>query len=123
VPSSDVLRANVTDIDVLEVFNSRLAFPGFNEQAERFALRYRIPAAAGSDAHVLASLGTALTGMDDFTGPEDFVAALAESRIVRRPKSYLYLQSLKLVQTSLDGQSRQERKAGGRSRREGRETR
>jgi len=123
VPSSDVLRANVTDIDVLEVFNSRLAFPGFNEQAERFALRYRIPAAAGSDAHVLASLGTALTGMDDFTGPEDFVAALAESRIVRRPKSYLYLQSLKLVQTSLDGQSRQERRAGGRSRREGRETR
>ena len=69
VPSAAVLRANVTDIDVLEVFNSRLAFPGFNEQAERFARRYRVPAAAGSDAHVLASIGTALTGMDDFTGP------------------------------------------------------
>jgi predicted metal-dependent phosphoesterase TrpH/glycosyltransferase involved in cell wall biosynthesis len=104
VPSAGVLRANVTEIDVLEVFNARLAFPAFNEQAERFARRYRIPAAAGSDAHVLASLGTALTGMDDFTGAEDFVEALAESRIVRRPKSYLYLQSLKLVQTSLDGQ-------------------
>ena len=45
--------------------------------------------------------------MDDFTGPDDFVEALAESRIVRRPKSYLYLQSLKLVQTSLDGQGGQ----------------
>ena len=114
VPSAALLRANVADIDVLEVFNSRLAFPGFNEQAERFARRYRIPAAAGSDAHVLASLGTALTGIDDFTGAPDFVAALAESRIVRRPRSYLYLQSLKLVQTGLDGQSARSRKRGGR---------
>ena len=47
IPSLQVLRANVADIDVLEVFNSRLAFPGFNELAERFAQRYRIPAAAG----------------------------------------------------------------------------
>jgi hypothetical protein len=116
VPSAELLRADVADIDVLEVFNSRLAFPGFNEQAERFARRYRIPAAAGSDAHVLASLGTALTGMDDFTGPGDFVAALAESRIVRRPKSYLYLQSLKLVQTNLDGQTREDRKGARRKR-------
>ena len=110
VPSPVVLRANVADIDVLEVFNARLAFPSFNEQAERFARRYRILAAAGSDAHVLASLGTALTGMDDFTGADDFLAALAESRIVRRPKSYLYLQSLKLVQTSLDTPARQGRR-------------
>ena len=68
IPSPQVLRANVADIDVLEVFNSRLAFPGFNELAERFAQRYRIPAAAGSDAHVLPGIGTALCGMDDFTG-------------------------------------------------------
>lgn len=110
VPSAAVLRANVAAIDVVEVFNSRLAFPGFNEHAERFARRYRVPAAAGSDAHVLASLGTALTGMDDFSGPADFVAALAGSRIVRRPKNYFYLQSLKLVQTSLEGQGREGRR-------------
>ena len=86
IPSPQVLRANVADIDVIEVFNSRLAFPGFNELAERFAQRYRIPAAAGSDSHVLPGIGTALCGIDDFTGPADFVAALAESRIVRRPQ-------------------------------------
>ena len=78
VPSRALLKANVADIDVVEVFNSRLAFPGFNEKAERFAERYRMPAAAGSDAHVLPGLGTALTGMDEFTGPDDFVEALAE---------------------------------------------
>ena len=106
IPSPPVLRANVADLDVLEVFNSRLAFPGFNELAERFAQRYRIPAAAGSDSHVLPGIGTALCGMDDFTGPGDFVAALAESRIVRRPRSLIYLQSLKFIQTTIGGQSK-----------------
>jgi glycosyltransferase involved in cell wall biosynthesis len=106
IPAPQVLRANVADIDVLEVFNSRLAFPGFNELAERFAQRYRIPAAAGSDSHVLPGIGTAMCGIDDFTGPGDFVAALAESRIVRRPRSLIYLQSLKFIQTTMGGGGR-----------------
>ena len=105
-PQPSVLRANVADIDVVEVFNSRLAFPGFNELAERFAQRYRLPAAGGSDAHVLPGIGTSLCGMDDFSGPDDFVAALAESRIVRRPRSLIYLQSLKLLQTTMGGASK-----------------
>jgi glycosyltransferase involved in cell wall biosynthesis len=103
IPSPRVLRANVASFDVLEVFNSRLAVPGFNELAERFAQRYRIPAAAGSDAHVLPGIGTVLCGIEDFEGPRDFVAALAESRVVRRPRSLLYLQSLKLLQTTISG--------------------
>ena len=103
IPNQAVLRANVADIDVVEVFNSRLAFPGFNELAERFAQRYRLPAAAGSDSHVLPGIGTTLCGIDDFTGPGDFVQALAESRIVRRPRSRIYLQSLKLLQTTMGG--------------------
>ncbi len=106
IPSPRVLRANVGEIDVIEVFNSRLAFPGFNELAERFAQRYRIPAAAGSDSHVLPGIGTALCGIEDFTGPDDFVDALAESRIVRRPRSLIYLQSLKFLQTNLGASSR-----------------
>jgi len=106
IPSPNVLRANVADIDVIEVFNSRLAFPGFNELAERFAQRYNIPAAAGSDAHVLPGIGTALCGIDDFEGAHDFVAALAESRVVRRPRSLIYLQSLKLLQTTIAGSSK-----------------
>jgi len=102
VPSRAVLRDNIAELDVVEVFNSRLAFPAFNETAERFARRYRIAAAAGSDSHVLPGLGTAVTAMDEFVGAGDFVAALAESRIVRRPKSLLYLGSLKFLQTKVD---------------------
>jgi glycosyltransferase involved in cell wall biosynthesis len=112
IPSPRVLRANVASIDVLEVFNSRLAFPGFNELAERFAQRYRIPAAAGSDAHVLPGVGTVLCGIEDFEGPLDFVAALAESRVVRRPRSLLYLQSLKLLQSTISGQAKAGESAG-----------
>jgi hypothetical protein len=114
IPSPQVLRANVTDIDVVEVFNSRLAFPGFNELAERFAQRYRIPAAAGSDAHVLPGLGTALTGIGSFSGAVDFVEALSASHILRRPRSLLYLQSLKLIQTSLEGGGRTTTQTAGR---------
>jgi hypothetical protein len=98
VPGSTLLKANLTDIDVIEVFNSRIAYPGFNEKAVRFSERHRVPAAAGSDAHVLPGLGTALTGMGEFTGPDDFVEALSGSHIIRRPRSLLYLQSLKLLQ-------------------------
>ena len=107
IPSPAILRANVADIDVVEVFNSRLAFPGFNELAERFAQRYRLPAAAGSDSHVLPGIGTTLCGIDDFEGPQDFVMALAESRIVRRPRSLIYLQSLKLIQTTMGGPAKE----------------
>ena len=55
---------------------------------------------------MLPGIGTTLCGMDDFTGPDDFVAALAESRIVRRPRSRIYLQSLKLLQTTMAGTSK-----------------
>ena len=104
VPSYALLRQHAAEIDVMEVFNARLAFPSFNERAELFAQRYRIPAAAGSDAHVLPGLGTALTGMAGFEGRDDFVAALADSRIVRRRKSVIYLTARKFVQTNITGQ-------------------
>ncbi len=107
IPSPAILRANVADIDVVEVFNSRLAFPGFNELAERFSQRYRIPGAGGSDSHVLPGIGTTLCGIEDFEGPDDFVQALAECRIVRRPRSLIYLQSLKLIQTTIGGSARE----------------
>jgi glycosyltransferase involved in cell wall biosynthesis len=106
VPGSSLLKANLGDLDVVEVFNSRIAYPGFNDTALRFSQRYRLPGAAGSDAHVLPGIGTALTGIGSFTGARDFVAALGASHIIRRPRSLLYLQSLKLLQTSLEGSGR-----------------
>ena len=41
VPDYEHLLKVVEDIDILEVFNARVAVRGFNEEAQRFADKYR----------------------------------------------------------------------------------
>ena len=71
----------------------------FNEEAVRFAAKYRIPAGAGSDAHVVQGLGSARIRMRDFDGPEEFLESLRDADIVRKPANLLYVQALKFLQT------------------------
>ena len=52
VPDYEHLLEVLDDIDLLEVFNPRVAIREFNEEAIRFAAKYRLPAGAGSDSHV-----------------------------------------------------------------------
>jgi hypothetical protein len=101
-PSYRLLVDNVHRIDAVEIFNARLAVPAFNVRAERFAAKYGIAAGAGSDAHVLQGLGTAMVRMRPFTNPEEFMESLRTADILADRKSVLYLTSLKLLQTSLD---------------------
>ena len=58
VPDYEHLIDIVEDIDILEVFNPRVAVTAFNEEAERFARKYRIVPGAGSDSHVAQGLGS-----------------------------------------------------------------
>ncbi len=51
---------------------------------------------------MLPGLGTAMLRMPRFDGPEEFLAGLREADIVTRRRRLLYLQSLKLLQTTLD---------------------
>jgi hypothetical protein len=99
VPDYEHLLAVVEDIDALEVFNSRVAISAFNEEAVRFAAKYRIVGGAGSDAHVPQGLGSVRIRMRDFDGPEEFLESLRAADIVRRPQSLLYVQALKFLQT------------------------
>ena len=69
VPDYEHLLKVVEDIDMLEVFNARVAVRGFNEEAQRFADKYRVVAGAGSDSHVTQGLGTVKIRMRDFDGP------------------------------------------------------
>jgi predicted metal-dependent phosphoesterase TrpH len=101
-PSYRALVDNLHRIDVIEIYNAKVALSSFNLSAERFAAKYNIVAGAGSDAHVLQGLGTALIRMPRFTDPQSFMAALWEADIIARRKNLLYLQSLKLLQTTLD---------------------
>ena len=101
-PSYRALVDNLHRIDVIEIYNAKVALSSFNLSAERFAAKYNIVAGAGSDAHVLQGLGTAMIRMPRFDDPQSFMAALWEADIIARRKSLLYLQSLKLLQTTLD---------------------
>ncbi len=101
-PSYQALVDNLHRIDVIEIYNAKVALSPFNLSAERFAAKYNIVAGAGSDAHVRQALGTAMLRMPRFHDPESFMAALWEADIIARRKNLLYLQSLKLLQTTLD---------------------
>jgi predicted metal-dependent phosphoesterase TrpH/glycosyltransferase involved in cell wall biosynthesis len=101
VPDYEHLLEVVEDVDAIEVFNPRIAIPAYNEEAVRFAGKYRIVGGAGSDSHVAQGLGLLRIRMRDFDGPEEFLASLADADIVGRPSSLYYaqVQALKFLQT------------------------
>ena len=97
IPDPRTLHRHLADVDVFEVYNARLLRESFNEEALRFARKYDLTMAAGSDAHVLQGVGTGAVRMRAFNGPEEFLVSLSGAQILRRPKSLVYLQSLKWV--------------------------
>jgi predicted metal-dependent phosphoesterase TrpH/glycosyltransferase involved in cell wall biosynthesis len=103
VPDYEHLLHVVEHIDAIEVFNPRVAMKSFNEEAARFAAKYRIVAGAGSDSHVPQGLGSVKIAMRDFDGPEEFLESLRDADIIRRKQSLLYVQALKLIQTKAPG--------------------
>jgi predicted metal-dependent phosphoesterase TrpH len=101
VPDYEHLLGVVDDVDAIEVFNPRIAIAAWNEEAVRFAAKYRIPGGAGSDAHVAQGLGAVRIRMRDFDGPEDFLQSLRDADIIGRPSSlrYAQVQALKFLET------------------------
>ncbi len=101
VPDYEHMLAVVADIDAIEVFNPRIALPAFNEEAVRFAAKYRIVGGAGSDSHVAQGLGSVRISMRDFDGPEEFLESLRDADIAGKPSSlrYAHVQALKFLQT------------------------
>ncbi len=95
IPDPATLHRHLAEIDVFEVYNARLLFEGFNDEALRFARKYGLTMGAGSDAHVLQGVGTGALRMQRFDGPEEFLTSLQTAEVLRRPKSLAYLQSLK----------------------------
>jgi predicted metal-dependent phosphoesterase TrpH len=100
VPDYQHLLDIVEEIDILEVFNPRVALTAFNEEAERFARKYRIVPGAGSDSHVAQGLGSVRVRIHDFEGPAEFLEAMRDADITRKHKNLVYVQALKLLQTT-----------------------
>ena len=97
IPKPATLHRHLSEIDVFEVYNARLLFEAYNDEALRFARKYNLTPGAGSDAHVLAGVGTGAVRMRRFSGPEEFLVSLHDAEVLRRPKSLVYLQGLKWV--------------------------
>jgi predicted metal-dependent phosphoesterase TrpH/glycosyltransferase involved in cell wall biosynthesis len=95
IPDPATLHRHLAEIDVFEVYNARLLFETYNDEALRFARKYGLQTGAGSDAHVLQGVGTGVLRMRAFDGPEEFLLSLRTAQVLRRPRSLLYLQSLK----------------------------
>ena len=124
VPDYEHLLDVLDEVDAIEAFNPRVAITEFNDEAARFAAKYRIPAGAGSDAHVPQGLGSVRIRMREFHGPEEFLESLRDADIIRNPASLLYVQALKFLQTKAlpeaarrASRERRVRRAMGRDRR------
>jgi glycosyltransferase involved in cell wall biosynthesis len=117
VPDYEHLLDVVEDIDAIEVYNPRVAIGSFNEEAARFAAKYRVLAGAGSDAHVAQGLGSVRVRMPDFDGPEEFLEALRSAEIITKPSSLLYVQALKFLETKATPPGARERRRERRVRR------
>jgi predicted metal-dependent phosphoesterase TrpH len=100
VPDYEHLLDIVEDVDILEVFNPRVALTAFNGEAVRFAEKYRIVPGAGSDSHVAQGLGSVRVRIHDFDGPAEFLEAMRDADITRKHKNLVYVQTLKLLQTT-----------------------
>jgi predicted metal-dependent phosphoesterase TrpH len=92
IPDARTLHRHLADIDVFEVYNARLIREAFNDEALRFARKYGLTMAAGSDAHVLLGVGAGAVKMRAFSGPEEFLVSLRSAEILRRPKSLIVQQ-------------------------------
>ncbi|MDI6768302.1 MAG: PHP domain-containing protein [Anaerolineales bacterium] len=71
-------------VDAIEVFNARCMRPGSNRKAAQYALEHDLPGTAGSDAHAVFELGTALMLLPQFEGPDELRAVIRQSKIQAR---------------------------------------
>jgi predicted metal-dependent phosphoesterase TrpH len=79
----------VSQVDIIETFNSRTPFSNSNAKAWKLAKENGKAASAGSDAHTLGEIGRAYVEMPEFDGPHDFLNSLAQGKIFGQKSSYL----------------------------------
>jgi predicted metal-dependent phosphoesterase TrpH len=79
----------LSQIDIIETFNSRTPFPNSNTKAWKLAKEHGKAASAGSDAHTSGEIGRAYVEMPEFDGPNDFLNSLAQGKIFGQKSSYL----------------------------------
>lgn len=77
-----VLEQIAGEIDVIEVWNSRITVKSDIIKARKFAERHGIAMGAGSDAHTFPEIGNSYVEIREFENKEEFLTNLAEGNIV-----------------------------------------
>jgi hypothetical protein len=70
-------------IDIIEAANARTLPMQDLSRPQEFARQYNKPMGAGSDSHSPEEIGRAFVELRDFSGPDDFLKALAGGSIHR----------------------------------------
>jgi predicted metal-dependent phosphoesterase TrpH len=83
------LRELAEHVDVVELFNARSTLLRCYTKARDFAAKYGIPGTAGSDAHSAVEIGNTYVEMPEFTGRDDFLAALSNGKITKQRASVM----------------------------------
>jgi len=69
-------------VDAIEVRNGKTSLDHLNEKAARAAVRFGLPAGAGSDAHVPDAVGSVFVEMDDFSDAASFLLSLCTGEVI-----------------------------------------
>jgi hypothetical protein len=84
-----VSRRIVSQVDIIEVFNSRTPLPNSSAKAWRLAQEHKLAVSAGSDAHTVAEIGRAYVEMPEFNSVGDFLDSLSLGKIFGHSSSPL----------------------------------
>jgi predicted metal-dependent phosphoesterase TrpH len=84
----------LSEVDAIEVYNSRCMLARFNQEASRFAEKHRLAGTVGSDAHAAFELGQSLMALEPFEGPEELRSVIRRGiPKVRRSPAWIRLTS------------------------------
>jgi predicted metal-dependent phosphoesterase TrpH len=73
----------LSQLDAIEIFNSRCLRPRFNQKAEDFANKHDLLGTSGSDAHTLMELGRGAMHLPNFEDAASLRRALARAKYTR----------------------------------------
>jgi predicted metal-dependent phosphoesterase TrpH len=97
--------AGASHLDIVEVFNAKIADQTHNLEAVDFVQRFDLAPGVGSDAHDPEGVGAAYIEVPDFDGPGAMLAALRRGRVVgqHRPHARRYPTHQSVAQAARDG--------------------
>ena len=88
-PNNLLSREILSQIDTMEVFNSRTPFLNNCTKFWDLVNKYGLAPTAGSDAHTPGEIGRTYIEMPEFNGRDDFLDSLAQGKIFGRRSSPL----------------------------------